>query len=690
MTDREPIADLYVCWNCADHAIEVDVGAEPPEYHDVCGHGPLQWSGQLFDRETWARVYEERSTRVEQSPIGQRSNSMTSRERVNLDLLDDNPFQPRQEIDPKTLQLLAESIKGVGLLQAPVGRRMQDGRVQIAYGHRRVAACKLLRDQGEWGPAIDMDVADVGETSDAKMAVMAISENVARQRLTQMEVVRAHRRAVDETDLSIQGLADELGVSRSALSNNLRVLELPDFVLEHVESGAMRVSVAREFLVLQNAHHAHLSNMREVVNQILLDERQGRPVNWSRKNVRKRISENISYSEKEFRPIGPQTANSTAGGNRVATFDTDAFSTEFPDCLHTIPADDGRSENYRMLENFDKSRVWTCEVKEWSRRQSRATREANQAAEVSGTKPGSHSGARDTRRAAPPNRDKQFESALAADPVFKTIVASRAKKGPNRPVTDEERAALGTRAELRDVDYNTKFWKLLSKGDPSRIGDWHRQGGGHVPPYFPLEECGNCTAGAAYAKSRSSYTLDKVTLVCMNQKCYQDKCGAGGSRYREELEAHKLDVHRLDAQMARQVTQEMETLSTEALRTLATVLVSAQTKLDWQHPFGEPFKKWSWETGAVARVCDLLRAEKPAFEQWGRHPYGHAEIDADSLQDVADGDLRDLVANLVVHHLRQSGRLESVSRETAASPPNPLEVRQILTGEPATAEVGKD
>ena len=43
-----PIADLYVCWGCNDRAVRVDVGADPPERHD-CGHGPLQWSGQLFD-----------------------------------------------------------------------------------------------------------------------------------------------------------------------------------------------------------------------------------------------------------------------------------------------------------------------------------------------------------------------------------------------------------------------------------------------------------------------------------------------------------------------------------------------------------------------------------------------------------------------------------------------------------------
>lgn len=65
-----------------------------------------------------------------------------------------------------------------------------------------------------------------------------------------MEVLRAHRKAVDDTSLTRESLADELGIARPTLSNNLRVLELPDFVLENVESGALTFGAAREFLVL--------------------------------------------------------------------------------------------------------------------------------------------------------------------------------------------------------------------------------------------------------------------------------------------------------------------------------------------------------------------------------------------------------------------------------------------------------
>ena len=101
-----------------------------------------------------------------------------------------------------------------------------------------------------------------------------------------------------------------------------------------------------------------------------------------------------------------------------------------------------------------------------------------------------------------PGSDKQFEQALAKGPVWKSVVARRERKGPNRPAAEEERAALGTRAELWKVDpYGDEFWKILEKARPEEVYEWERdRSGGRVPPFFNLAECGSCVAGAAYAK----------------------------------------------------------------------------------------------------------------------------------------------------------------------------------------------
>ena len=433
---------------------------------------------------------------------------MKTREQVSLALIEDNPWQPRREIDQDELQKLADSIYQLGLLQAPLGRRHPEvsGRIQLAFGHRRVAALRLLLQQGRGEMYVEMDVAGI---SDEGMAVLALTENERRKQLSQIEVVRAHYKAIDETNLTIQTLADQLDIDRSTLSNHLRVLDLPDFVLQHVESGKLRVSVAREFLVFQTATHQHTEDMQEVIRRIVNVETYGGGVpDWRRRHVRKMVSEAVSYNEKDWRPLGPPTAHSTGGGNRVASFDRDDFVWEFRDSLHTIPADDGHVENYQRSERYDKSRQWTCEAKEWSRRQSRATREANQEVEARG-------GSAPAASSKSASRDKHFEVVLAKDPVFKQVATSRAKKGPSRPVNDEERAQLGTRAEMRDVSGNTGFWKILEKGELDGRQNkyaWSREGGGGPRP----------AAGTAPTASSKSASRDKhFEVVLAKDTCLQ-------------------------------------------------------------------------------------------------------------------------------------------------------------------------
>ena len=587
---------------------------------------------------------------------------MKTRERIDLELIDDNPWQPRQAIDEDALQELADSIRQLGLLQAPLGRRDEiSGRYQLAFGHRRVAGCRLLLQQGRGESHIDMDV---DEISDEGMAVLALTENERRKQLSQIEVVRAHHKAINETNLTIQTLADQLGIDRSTLSNHLRVLDLPDFVLEHVESGKLSVSVAREFLVFQTATHQHTEDMQEVIRRIVNVETYGGGVpDWRRRHVRKMISEAVSYNEKEWRPLGLPTAHSTGGGRREAAFDRDEFVWEYRDNLHTIPADDGHIENYRPTELYDKSRQWTCEVKEWSRRQASATREANKEAEASG-------GTAPATSSKSGGRDKQFESALAKDPVMKQVAAAREKKGPSRPVDAAEKEQLGTRAALRDISGNTVFWKILEPSNldarPNKYA-WSREQGGSVPPWFPdLDECRRCTIGAAYAKSRDGYTLRDVTLVCMNQEHFQEKLQAGEAAYREKTEAHQKGIDRQDAKAVKQLTRQLEPLTDDACQVLAASLVAANPALAWANPLGFYDADWSHESGLGELVRDLLGSESLVATWNNREGYGPV-INADSIAALSGEGARKLAAALMTHHLRLAGKMETVSRETVTS-----------------------
>ena len=662
------------CQNVSNlNAVEIKVGAEPPEYHDVCGYGPLQWSGQLFDRIHGARTYELRAARVEpehrsdwtEKSDRRRPTMMTVREQIELDQIDDNPWQPRQEIEPEALQDLAESIHRLGVMQAPLGRVKTTigadglGRIQLAFGHRRVAACRLLHQQGLWPDYIEMNLT---ELSDDEMAIIALTENEVRKQLSQIEVVRAYRRAIDETGLEVQELAERIGVDRSTLSNNLRVLELPDFVLEHVESGAMSIRTAREFLVLQNADHCHADDMRAVISAIINIPSvlySGAPANWGRKNVMQQISERVASNEQDFRPLGRREAGmpGMGGAAREATFDIEAFSRERRDTLHTIPAG-------------DKSRVWTCDVKEWRRRQTQASREANKQAEASGA------GSSPTGHKAP-SSDKQFEQALAKDPVWKKIVAGRGKKGPNRPVTDEERAALGTRAELKMVDpWGNEFWKILENAQPQNIYEWEsNSSGGRVAPFFQLGDCRNCLAGAAYVKRRNDHIGDGVKFSCTNASCYNRKLSIDTPAHREKVEADLKVTNDQDNEMVRVTMGRLAVLSRKDLRTLASSLIAAQPELELTHFMGVPHQKWSYKPITVMYATGMLDHKPATFGGgWsGNRETGKVTLDLASLDDVPDDDLLELTATLMTYHLRQAGRLDTVSPGNAEpAPGNPL------------------
>ena len=574
---------------------------------------------------------------------------MKTREQVDLELLDDNPWQPRQEIHQEALRELADSIRQLGLLQPPLGRRIEGERVQLAFGHRRVAACRLLHREGAGHPQIDMDLADI---SDEDMAVLALTENERRQQLTQIEVVRAHKRAVDETALTVQALALRLGMERSTLANNLRVLELPGFVLEHVENGALGLTVAREFLVLQNADHAHAEDMRRVVDQIAATSgRQGAP-DWSRRHVRQLICERVAYNESDFRPLGPRPRQFVAGAAREAAFDVNAFSAERPQTLHTIPAEDDPAYTGQVSsqDKYASSRVWTCDVKLWRNWQTRASREANKDAAAGG------GSAVNPNRS--PSRDQQFQEVLAKDPVWLKIAVSRETPGPNRPVTDEEREQLGTRSELRDVGPGEGFWKILQKSKPGDIYSWQREDGGLVPPWFPnLKECQKCTIGASHAKSRHGYPLSEPTLCCFNQEHYQEKLQAGEAAFRTKLDAHRKGADRQDHKAVKELTQQLQPLSEGACQALATSLLAAKPTLEWHHPLGAYHKDYSYESAATTRVRELLAVEPSA----GRRP---APLTTEALAGVEPSDIRELAASLITHHLRIAGKIETVSRET--------------------------
>lgn len=184
--------------------------------------------------------------REESSPAGGKT-------AIPVSLIDTNPNQPRKTFDQNSLAELADSINRNGLLQPILVRETGDminKRYEIIAGERRFRACKMI-GMSEI-PAI------VTEADDLSSAKFALIENLQREQLNSVEEALAYKSLIDDFDLTQEEIASQVGKSRSAVANSLRILELPDQVLTLVENCTLSGGHARALLALKNADKAKL------------------------------------------------------------------------------------------------------------------------------------------------------------------------------------------------------------------------------------------------------------------------------------------------------------------------------------------------------------------------------------------------------------------------------------------------
>lgn len=160
---------------------------------------------------------------------------------VEIGLIDPNPFQPRREWSRADIESLAASISAQGILQ-PLVLRRKGRRYQLIAGERRLRAA---REAGlKTVPAV------VREANDEEMLALALMENIQRTDLGPMEKAEAFRRLSDEFDLTQEEMGRQVGMSRSAVANFQRLLELPEPVQEHLRRGNLQMGHGRALLGL--------------------------------------------------------------------------------------------------------------------------------------------------------------------------------------------------------------------------------------------------------------------------------------------------------------------------------------------------------------------------------------------------------------------------------------------------------
>lgn len=158
---------------------------------------------------------------------------------IALNQIEPNPAQPRTDIDEQGIADLADSIKKVGLLQ-PIIVRPHGDSYQIIAGERRWRAAKLCGLE-----RVPVRVMSADDTSSLELALI---ENLQRQDLNPMEEARGYRRLLTDYQMTQAELADKVSKSRSAITNALRLLDLPEEVQELVYDGRLSAGHARAVL----------------------------------------------------------------------------------------------------------------------------------------------------------------------------------------------------------------------------------------------------------------------------------------------------------------------------------------------------------------------------------------------------------------------------------------------------------
>lgn len=156
-----------------------------------------------------------------------------------------NPLQPRREVDPGALEELKSSIQQAGLLQPVVVRPAPGGSgFELIAGERRLRACQALG--WEKIPAVRRDV------DDRTVLTLALIENLQRDDLSPVDEARGYERLIAEFELTQQDVAIAVGRDRSTVANALRLLKLPDAVLQMLHDGHLSVGHARALLALDD------------------------------------------------------------------------------------------------------------------------------------------------------------------------------------------------------------------------------------------------------------------------------------------------------------------------------------------------------------------------------------------------------------------------------------------------------
>ena len=169
---------------------------------------------------------------------------------VKISEIEPNRDQPRKEFDSEALSELADSISQHGVLQPLLLRPLLTGGYRIVAGERRWRAARMA--------GLTEVPAIIREMSDAEEMLFALIENLQREDLTPLEEARGYRTLIEAQDFTQEEVSKAVGKSRPAITNALRILNLPEDIQDMLERGEITAGHARTLLSFKSQEDMRL------------------------------------------------------------------------------------------------------------------------------------------------------------------------------------------------------------------------------------------------------------------------------------------------------------------------------------------------------------------------------------------------------------------------------------------------
>lgn len=453
--------------------------------------------------------------------------------KVDISLIDDNPYNPRSYFPPDAVKELSGSIEQHGLRQIPEAREA-GGRYQLAYGHMRKRAFKKLNEAKP--DAWKSMPLKIREITDADMFYFAMEENLKRTDIRPLEVatcINSYLRVFPEmTEVEV---GKKLNMTQGNISNMRRVLTLPKEVLDKINEGVINFTQGRELLVLKGlkgrgGSHKHYSNKEDRYIEIPEDEAflMKAALSYLTTNSYEKVANTVDGIKKaidrvashNFDPLD-KTTRMYVSGEDILFDSREAGCLKCEHCLKTN-------------ETKTQVRHWCTNHKCWQKKQQdhkdKAAKEARAAME------------REVVRAAAaaevePAAEDEAPAAVIEDGGTPVEVNQKPEAKPDKKIKVTEalkakyKNELGTRAEVLDIREfkQYEYSSELKTGYADITGFMHgntTSGWGKTIGIDNPDEClKTCIKGFHFAFD-SEHPDRKMIYVCSDTKCLARKKAA--------------------------------------------------------------------------------------------------------------------------------------------------------------------